>query len=65
MNLSEIKSVLLVLAIGDAVGVQYEFRSREIMLKNPATDMVGFGTYNQSPGTFSDESFLAFVSVLN
>lgn len=60
MNLSEIKSVLLGLAIGDAVGVPYEFRSREIMQKNPATDMVGYGTYNQSPGTFSDDSSLTF-----
>ena len=60
MNVSKIKSVLLGLAVGDAVGVPYEFRSREVMLKNPATDMVGFGTYNQSPGTFSDDSSLTF-----
>ena len=38
MNLSEIKSVLLGLAIGDAVGVPYEFRSRENMLKKPRFD---------------------------
>jgi ADP-ribosylglycohydrolase len=60
MNVSKIKSVLLGVAVGDAVGVPNEFRSREIMLKNPATDMVGFGTYNQSPGTFSDDSSLTF-----
>ena len=60
MNQNTIKSVLLGVAVGDAVGVPYEFRSREIMLKNPATDMVGFGTYNQSPGTFSDDSSLTF-----
>lgn len=60
MNQNTIRSVLLGVAIGDAVGVPYEFRSREIMVKNPATDMVGFGTYNQSPGTFSDDSSLTF-----
>lgn len=60
MNVSKIKSVLLGVAVGDAVGVPYEFRSREIMVKNPATDMVGFGTYNQPPGTFSDDSSLTF-----
>lgn len=35
MNVSKIKSVLLGVAVGDAVGVPYEFRSREILLKNP------------------------------
>jgi ADP-ribosyl-[dinitrogen reductase] hydrolase len=60
MNQNAIKSVLLGVAVGDAVGVPFEFRSREIMLKNPATDMVGYGTYNQPPGTFSDDSSLTF-----
>lgn len=60
MNHYTIKSALLGVAVGDAVGVPYEFRSREIMLKNPATDMVGFGTFNQPSGTFSDDSSLTF-----
>ncbi len=60
MNVSKVKSVLLGVAVGDAVGVPFEFRSREIMQKNPAIDMVGYGTYNQPPGTFSDDSSLTF-----
>jgi ADP-ribosylglycohydrolase len=40
MNVSKINSFLLGVAVGDAVGVPYEFRYREIMLKKPATDMV-------------------------
>ena len=60
MNQNTIKSVLLGVAVGDAVGVPYEFRSREIMLKNPADEMVGYGAYNQPPGTFSDDSSLTF-----
>jgi ADP-ribosyl-[dinitrogen reductase] hydrolase len=60
MKKDQVKSVLFGVAVGDAVGVPFEFRKREVMLKNPATDMVGFGTYNQSPGTFSDDSSLTF-----
>lgn len=35
MNVSNFKSALLGVAVGDAVGVPYELRSREIMLKKP------------------------------
>ena len=51
---------LLGVAIGDAVGVPYEFTSREEMQANPATDMIGHGTYNQPKGTWSDDSSLTF-----
>ena len=60
MNQNTIKSVLLGVAVGDAVGVPFEFCSRANMLKNPATDMVGGGTYSQPAGTFSDDSSLTF-----
>ena len=51
---------LLGVAIGDAVGVPYEFSSRDEMQDNPATDMVGHGTYNQPIGTWSDDSSMTF-----
>lgn len=57
---SKLKSVLLGVAVGDAVGVPFEFLTRDYMLKKPATDMVGYGTYDQPPGTFSDDSSLTF-----
>lgn len=60
MNQNQIKSVLLSVAIGDAVGVPFEFLTRDYMLKKTATDMVGYGTYSQPPGTFSDDSSLTF-----
>jgi len=60
MNQNTIKSVLFGVAVGDAVGVPFEFRSRANMLENPATNMVGHGTYNQPAGTFSDDSSLTF-----
>jgi ADP-ribosyl-[dinitrogen reductase] hydrolase len=55
-----IKSALFGLAIGDALGVPVEFESREYLKLNPVTDMIGNGTYNQPPGTWSDDSSLTF-----
>ena len=57
---SNIQSVLFGVAIGDALGVPMEFKSRELISENPVKDMIGFGTYNLPPGTFSDDSSLTF-----
>lgn len=56
----QIKSALFGVAIGDALGVPVEFKSREAILQNMVTDMIGYGTYNQPPGTFSDDSSMTF-----
>ncbi len=48
------------LCVGDALGVPVEFREREYLRQNPVSKMSGFGTYNQPPGTWSDDSSLAF-----
>ena len=56
----KIKSALFGVAVGDAVGVPFEFSSREQMKNKPATDIVGYGTHNQPPGTWSDDSSLTF-----
>ena len=56
----EIKSALFGVAVGDALGVPVEFNSRQTIVKNPVTDMVGYGTYNLPAGTWSDDSSLAF-----
>jgi len=55
-----IESGLFGLAVGDAVGVPVEFKSRTYLKENPVTEMFGFGTQHQSPGTWSDDSSLAF-----
>lgn len=60
MKSNKVTDTLLGVAIGDAVGVPYEFSSREEMQANPATDMIGYGTYNQPKGTWSDDSSLTF-----
>jgi ADP-ribosylglycohydrolase len=50
---------MLGLVTGDALGVPVEFEDRETLKKNPVTDMIGYGTYKQPPGTWSDDSSLA------
>ena len=57
---TKIRSALFGIAVGDALGVPVEFNSREKMRKKPVTDMIGYGTYYQPPGTWSDDSSLAF-----
>jgi ADP-ribosylglycohydrolase len=60
MNFNKTVSALLGVAIGDAVGVPYEFKSHIEMQKNPAIEMIGHGTHYQLPGTWSDDSSLTF-----
>ena len=55
-----IKDALFGLAVGDALGVPVEFKSRETIRKQPVTNMTGYGTYTLPPGTWSDDSSLAF-----
>ncbi len=59
-ELNKIKSALLGVAVGDALGVPVEFKSRLSISKNPVTDMIGYGTYNLPAGTWSDDSSLTF-----
>ena len=60
--------MFLGLALGDALGVPVEFKSREALKKDPVKSMLGYGTYNQKEGTWSDDSSLTFClaeSLLN
>jgi ADP-ribosylglycohydrolase len=50
---------ILGLSVADALGVPVEFKSREELKQQPVTDMLGYGTYNQPPGTWSDDTSLA------
>lgn len=56
----KIKSVLFGVAVGDALGVPVEFKSREWIRRDPVEDMLGYGSHNQPPGTWSDDSSLTF-----
>lgn len=50
------RSCIYGLAIGDALGVPYEFRERGTF---ECTDMVGDGTHGQHAGTWSDDTSMA------
>ncbi len=60
MHKSSVKSLLFGVAVGDALGVPVEFLSRVALEKSPVTDMIGPGTHDQPPGTWSDDSSLTF-----
>ncbi|MBC6148633.1 ADP-ribosylglycohydrolase family protein [Listeria innocua] len=47
--------------IGDCLGVPVEFKDREYLKQNPIVEMIGYGTYNQPKGTWSDDSSLTFA----
>ena len=46
-------------AIGDAIGVPYEFRQRDSFV---CTDMDGFGTYKKPAGTWSDDTSMTLAT---
>jgi len=51
-------SGLIGVCVGDALGVPVEFSTRAERIKSPVTKMLGYGTWNQPPGTWSDDSSL-------
>lgn len=48
--------------VGDSLGVPVEFEERATVQADPVTDMRGFGSHNQPPGTWSDDSSLLLCS---
>lgn len=54
----DIKSALLGVAVGDALGVPVEFKERDYLKRFPVHDMLAFGTHHQPAGTFSDDTSL-------
>ncbi|WP_069649352.1 ADP-ribosylglycohydrolase family protein [Caloranaerobacter ferrireducens] len=63
MSKNKILGAILGFCVGDALGVPVEFKSREELKKEPVTDMIGYGTYNQPPGTWSDDTSLTLCLV--
>ncbi len=59
-NRNVVKGVLFGVAVGDALGVPVEFKERNEIALHPVTGMQGYGTHNQPPGTWSDDSSLTF-----
>lgn len=57
-NRQFVRDGLLGLAVGDALGVPAEFRSRGHLQRFPITGMTGYGSHNMPPGTWSDDTSL-------
>ena len=47
--------------IGDALGCPVQFQSRETVSQHPVTDMIGHGTFDLPPGTWTDDSSLTLA----
>lgn len=59
----KVKNGIIGHAIGDAMGVPIEFRDRQDLLKNPVTDMIGYGTYSVPVGTWSDDTSMEIATI--
>lgn len=59
MNKDLYRKILYGGIIGDAMGVPYEFRFQNTFKAKPK--MMGYGTYNQPPGTWSDDTSLTLL----
>ena len=57
------KHFLIGLAIGDALGVPVEGFSRRTLTVNPVVSMRGYGTWNQPPGTWSDDTSMTIATM--
>jgi ADP-ribosylglycohydrolase len=63
VTIEKVRDAVYGAAIGDAVGVPYEFLSIERMKKSPATEMVGGGTYRLPAGTWSDDTTMILCTL--
>lgn len=50
-------------AVGDALGVPGEFKSRVHLKDNPITEMIGFGTHPVPKGTWSDDTSMMIATM--
>jgi ADP-ribosylglycohydrolase len=56
--MSRLKDAIYGLAVGDALGVPYEFEIRNTF---QCVDMIGYGTHNQPEGTWSDDTSMTLA----
>ncbi|MBR4905013.1 MAG: ADP-ribosylglycohydrolase family protein [Selenomonadaceae bacterium] len=63
MDAKIVKGMILGLAVGDALGVPVEFESRQVLKRDPVTNMRAFGSWNQPAGTWSDDTSLTVAAM--
>lgn len=49
--------------VGDALGVPVEFKLRSVLDNSPVRELLGYGTYNVPPGTWSEDSSLLLCTL--
>lgn len=54
---------LLGFVVGDALGVPFEFKTREQMRQTPFTDMTEYGTHHMPMGTWSDDTSMTLATM--
>jgi len=59
----KVKDGIIGFAIGDAMGVPFEFKSKKEILDNPVIKMVGEGTHNMPKGTWSDDTSMVIATL--
>ena len=62
-NLNNIKDGIIGFAIGDALGVPAEFKTREELKKLPITDMIGDDIHKLPKGTWSDDTSMTLATM--
>lgn len=60
-GIESVKEAIIGFAVGDAMGVPYEFETREELKKHPVTDMGNL--YNYPKGTWSDDTSMTLASM--
>lgn len=63
MTLDQIKAVMIGHAVGDALGVPVEFKTREHIAKDPVTSMRGYGSFAVPAGTWSDDTSMSLCAL--
>lgn len=58
----KLKDAIYGLAVGDALGVPFEFKNRG---EFKCTDMIGYGTHNQPEGTWSDDTSMTLATCMS
>lgn len=61
--MSKIFDGLVGFVIGDAMGVPLEFKTRERLIENPTTEMIGFGTHDVPAGSWSDDTSMTIATI--
>lgn len=61
--MNKIVNGIIGFAIGDALGVPVEFKSRDELRRYPITDMKADGTYNVPEGTWSDDTSMTLATL--